>query len=106
MKPAAIPDGRGAEASLLQFGAKKNRASPGFVEIPLGSDERSITRAAADLSQFGKRKFLNLNDFHDVFHVAPAPDGVDLETAAYCCNLRRKCPVEVSRRSFAVSTKG
>jgi hypothetical protein len=42
-----------------------------FFEIRLESDERRITKAATDLSQFGKRKFLNFNDFHDAFHVAP-----------------------------------
>jgi hypothetical protein len=95
-----------AQARLLQFRAKKNRALPGFFEIRLESDERRITRAATDLSQFGKRKFLNFNDFNDAFHVAPTPDDVDPKTAAECCNLEREFPVEVSGRSFAVSTKG
>jgi hypothetical protein len=100
------PRSGGAKARLLRFRAKKNRASPGFFDVRLGSDERHITTAATDLSQFGKRKLLNFNDFHDAFHVAPTPDDVDPKTAAECCNLGVEFPVEVSGRSFAVSTKG
>jgi hypothetical protein len=106
MKPAAIPDGRGAEASLLQFGAKKNRASPGFFELTPSSDERGLSFAAADLSHFGERKFFNFNGFYDGFHTSPTPDDVDPKTVAKRCNLEQKFPVEVSGRSFAVSTKG
>jgi hypothetical protein len=44
---------------------KKNRAKPGFSRSVTGSDKDRVTKAAADLSQFGERKFLNFNRFND-----------------------------------------
>jgi hypothetical protein len=82
MKPAAIPDGRGAEASLLQFGAKKNRAMPGFFVLPPNSDERGISLTTTDLGHFSERKFFNFNYFCDGFHISPTPDDVDPKTVA------------------------
>ena len=92
----------------MRKGRKKNRAKPGLSLISLELQQYWIAQTAAHLRQFGQCQFLNFNNGVNgsVHGNPPAPRYGPINHGCLTDNLGREFPVEVSKRSVAVSPNG